>query len=202
MSSAEDEIVNAKISKMNQVKETNDLDVELVPEARYNHYGDRGVVDLYISTGDYNDRIIEVKSEDSVRGASGANEIIRQFNKMVEYFYKGSDYEKPRSEYPTTDKEPEINYMLIFELTEHNVRHLVRNWGMYSSTSEEKVIDKMKRTPKMVMKHIKLYSVNSSTEIGVGYHTDSEELAESLSDEAYKEFREYADIVRDEAGLE
>lgn len=92
----EDEVTNALIqwhkSSAREAIEAGDTDadVEILPEAHYNHYGNRGVVDLYAIMGGWNGHVYEIKSETAVRNATGANEVIRQFNRMREYFSKGA----------------------------------------------------------------------------------------------------------------
>lgn len=127
----EDEIVNALVNwhetssrEAIEVGET-DANVEIFPEAHYNYYGNRGVVDLYVVTSGWDGHVYEIKSENAVRNATGANEIIRQFNRMREFFFEGSD--KPR---PTAN----LVFELCFTPTEYNARHIVDNADIYSAT--------------------------------------------------------------------
>ena len=100
------------------------------PEVHYNHYGDRGCVDLVIETiPQGNDlpflTIYEFKSRSAVEIATGANEIIRQFNRHIEYFFKGSDYNE-RSYFGPT-------FLLLFEPEKSVFDHVFSNKDLYLS---------------------------------------------------------------------
>jgi len=90
---------------------------EIVPEKHYNYYGDRGIVDLFVRYKHKNDwdRIFEIKSN-----PNNANEVLRQFNRMKKYFYKGTDLERK----PST-------FELCFTPTAKNLRHFKENKEMY-----------------------------------------------------------------------
>lgn len=126
----EDELTNALIKHHKRSERDalsrgeRDVETKLYPEAHYNHYGDRGVVDLYCVTGASSGHCYEVKSESAVRHATGANEIIRQFNRMRQHFYPGSDHAVPR----------EVRFELCFTPTARNLRHLVENADMYAQS--------------------------------------------------------------------
>jgi hypothetical protein len=99
-----------------------------LPEVHYNHYGDRGVVDLFGKVEEPSHHsIYEVKSEAAVRSATGANEIIRQYNRMRNYFYKGTDHSKPKH----------TSYNLYFTATTYNLWHIHTNAEMYRSLLEQ-----------------------------------------------------------------
>lgn len=91
----EDDLTTAIIERSRRAVEDKPSSLEIIPEKFYNNYGDRGYVDLFIreydhSTGKdlpFSDRVIEVKGESGIQNATGANEIIRQFNSMCESFY-------------------------------------------------------------------------------------------------------------------
>jgi len=101
MVSKEDELVNALV----QMAKGSGYDrVEVTPEAHYNNYGTRGVADLHIRRVEqlrygtkYTDVVYEVKSESAVRSATGANEIIRQYNRMRENFYEDDRRKRPNT---------------------------------------------------------------------------------------------------------
>jgi len=136
----EDKLTNAiierhksKASKRENSDEKNTPDsisLEIRPEEHYNHYGTRGIVDLFIrEKQEYSggregvtDYIIEVKSE-----LRNANEVIRQANKMHDYFYKGSDWAKPFRNY----------FSLYVELNPSNYSHIKENMHMYQSLSQK-----------------------------------------------------------------
>lgn len=96
------------------------------PEVHYNHYGDRGVVDLVqLDEYEYQNelRIYELKCESAIEQATGANEILRQFNRHRTYFFKGSDYNA--REYSN------ITYELCFAATQSCYEHVRENWAQY-----------------------------------------------------------------------
>lgn len=149
--SQEDAIVSRIIESANSLNNTS-VNVE-VP---YNHYGSRGVVDLVVEqttppdqsrleetlksneylTEDVAKRMLtstylwvyEVKSESAVNGATGANEIIRQFNSHREYFFRGSDYENTYTG---------VKWALAFEFTQPVFEHVEENEVIYGSLDEE-----------------------------------------------------------------
>lgn len=105
------------------------------PEAFYNDYGMRGYPDLYVqfnrpADGLIESHLIEVKSEYAVKSATGANEIIRQFNKMRRHFYEDNDRPVP---FPQFEWEEVV---LVFELafipSEYTLLHLLDNREMYN----------------------------------------------------------------------
>lgn len=101
----EDNLTNALIEFY---REHGDYDPKIEPEAPYDHYGKRGFADLYIEleklglSDTMHERIdtkeahlIEVKSGSAVKSATGANDIIRQFNQMRQNFYKDDGRNTP-----------------------------------------------------------------------------------------------------------
>lgn len=132
MPTSEDELTNALIQyhkrsneEMNESGPEN-YELSIFTEEHYNHYGDRGVVDLFVSEGEY-DHLYELKSEHAVREATGANEIIRQFKRMRKFFYKGTDHTPAR----------EVMFELCFAPSELTFRHLAKNADMYASVVQQ-----------------------------------------------------------------
>lgn len=117
--------------------------VEYHPERHYNHYGDRGVVDLVITEPleekdfPYQNELIEVKSESAVRNATGANEIIRQFNRMKKFYFEDDDHTPAENLFWINDDD-EFTYqvqnkaILCFEATEYNRKHVLDNLELYN----------------------------------------------------------------------
>jgi len=132
--SQEDEMVNNLIERhRSDCGSSSDLRVE--PEAHYNYYGDRGVADLYVRRTakkrprDRTDRIYEVKSNAALDEVSGANEILRQFNRMRRYFYKDEGRSFPKR----------YEFELCFVISEETVRHVAENIQVYKSAQQEKL---------------------------------------------------------------
>lgn len=141
MTISEDDIVSTLIEYHKQsVEDLEELDgieyeSKAYPEAHYNHYGNRGIADLYVENvserGDGSCYVYEIKSESATRGATGANEIIRQFNKMREYFFKDNSYEP----YHHT------TFELCFTPTDYNLQHIYDNLSIYQSNVEQDISD-------------------------------------------------------------
>lgn len=138
MQVSEDELTNALIQYHRENhREAEELnpdsgDLNAYPEAHYNHYGNRGVADLYVTTGEWSGKVYELKSESAVREATGANEILRQFNKMREYFFAGSQHDPPTHE---------VHFELCFTPSELNFRHIAENADMYRSVILQELSD-------------------------------------------------------------
>lgn len=100
--------------------------VENYPEAPYQNYGFRGFADLcqhWPSVDSY--LVFEVKSESAVRGSTGPNEIVRQFNKMVSSFFADSQWSPPNL----------AVFELCFVATEETVEHLLEYPHFYASAA-------------------------------------------------------------------
>ena len=98
-------------------------------EVHYNHYGSRGVVDLVTVAGyGHTTTVRELKSEHAVEKSTGANEILRQFNKQQSYFKKGVE----DSRIPTED----VRHKLIFEATQKTIEHVVDNISLYGNPNQ------------------------------------------------------------------
>jgi len=112
-----------------RIQRTHEYD-ETFAEVQYNHYGNRGVVDL-VGVDDYGDNpgrsvaVFELKSEYAVGQATGANEIARQFTKQQEYFEQGQD---------RVNSPPDaVAHHLVFDYTKSNVDHVIQNAALYNS---------------------------------------------------------------------
>jgi len=116
----EDELTNALISWKSKVKRCQRVE----PEFHYSYYGERGVADLFSRDKEANgifDSVREIKAN-----PENANKVIRQFNRMLNYFYKGTDLSKP----------DESLYELCFLATQSNLNHVQKNKEMYQSVFE------------------------------------------------------------------
>lgn len=143
--SREDELVNALV----RMAKSHAMDrIEINPEAHYNNYGTRGVADLHVRNVEelrygekYIDRVYEVKSPAAVRSATGANEIIRQYNRMRENFYEHSKRKRPKT----------VDFELSFVLHPITVRHVAENLEMYSSADRTQLYDHRSHGTEMVL---------------------------------------------------
>jgi len=114
----EDGLANALIV-YSRNDECSDTDIHL--EVSYNHYGESGVVDLVMEN--YDIHIIELKSDAAIKEATGANEIIRQFNRHRKYFFEGSTH-SPRDN---------TTFELCFAPTPTCLKHIIDNWSLYAT---------------------------------------------------------------------
>jgi len=122
----EDELASAVTSTVG------DDSTEWKPEVHYNHYGDRGVVDLLqIQTYDECDhlRVYELKCQSAIESVTGANEILRQFNRHRTYFFRGSSYDA--SDYSS------ITFELTFAATQPCYQHVRNNWHQYKHIARD-----------------------------------------------------------------
>lgn len=144
--SAEDALCKSRINRHRQYQENcekmgDDVGVEFETECHYNHYGDRGVADLFVRETDYvggveSDYIYEFKSDAAIESATGANEILRQFNRMVSYFYKDEDIDLPKSGSWTN---AEVTFELCFNATPAAYEHVMENIEMYQTVSHPRI---------------------------------------------------------------
>lgn len=139
--SKEDEMTSALIGVSEPQDDSliDNVERTIHPEAHYNHYGTRGVVDLYVRNQSFADGqimneadlIYEVKADAAVREATGANQIIRQFNKHREYFYKDDSTRKPS----------DLHFELVFVPSELTIRHVIDNYELYKAASKREFHD-------------------------------------------------------------
>jgi len=143
----EDDLTNAIIRYYHEDNFSTVHSVE--PEANFN--ADlSGYPDLYliVQEGLHHEfqthKIIEVKSEPAVKRATGANEIIRQFNKYRRYFFE-DDY---RGAHPVAEwEEIVLQFELCFVPTEYNILHLYDNRAMYAETFKKRMWDAHEQIP-------------------------------------------------------
>lgn len=138
----EDEFVSAWIQHLQQSEDKDTFDrYDVYPEARYDHYGNRGSVDLhsieYLTSNNpsgfvASTSVFEVKSTTAIQEATGANEILRQYNKMCKYFYQD---ESNLPEYNL--KNP--TFELVFLPTNSVIKHVYENRHIYINASDPEV---------------------------------------------------------------
>lgn len=130
----EDDLTNAIIQRYKEFQ----LNEVIHPEAHYNYYGDRGVADLYISDG-CTATLHEIKSKSAVNNTeSGANSILRQFNRMRRYFFKDESWNLPYEFYEGA-KHSEVSFLLDFTPSKSNFLHLAENREMYEQAVKRDV---------------------------------------------------------------
>lgn len=122
-----DEFVNF-LARESRKLGSDDKVVEIETEAHYNYYGTRGVADLVRLQG----TTYEWKSASIVEAKTHlekAHETIRQFKKMIRFFYKDEDRTRPER----------VIYELTILPTEHNFEHLREYKELYSSAAGKEV---------------------------------------------------------------
>lgn len=104
---------------------------EVQVEQHYNHYGDRGVVDLVAQDTTTDDiHLYEIKSTAAIESATGANEIIRQFNRMRRYYFRDQSTATPKGN---------VTFELCFVPTYECYRHVHTNTELYRSAAQADV---------------------------------------------------------------
>lgn len=117
----------ARLLETEQQREHKPLEIEL--ESHYNHFGDRGAVDVYVERRTIV-QLYELKSEQALENSSGANEIIRQFNRMQDYYFKDES---------NNNTTKDIEYILAFYPTGKTIQRLKDNLALYNNiTGREK----------------------------------------------------------------
>ena len=103
-------------------------------EEPYDAAGRQGVVDLYVRrrTPTRVDHVIELKADAAVRQATGANAMLRQFNRMQRYFHADATHAiRPR----LGRTEPGARYLLLFAPTPTCVHHVGTHRTLYESVA-------------------------------------------------------------------
>jgi len=125
-------IQQQKNRKNNRKSAINDLWIE--PEAHYNHFGNRGSLDLFIKSFHetlendwFEHELYELKSE-----LNNANKVIRQANRHKKYFYKDDSRQKPRSEI----HRPQIKWYLVILANRSNYKHIIEYYDMYETLKQ------------------------------------------------------------------
>ncbi|GGI94613.1 hypothetical protein GCM10008995_01060 [Halobellus salinus] len=115
-------------------------DPEIRLEEPYNHYGTRGVVDVYARTAppERVSYLAELKADPAVRMASGANEILRQYRRAERYFFR-DDAHDLRTRLGRDG--PGLRLLLLFAPTVGCVEHVLEHRSLYASVAPELSVD-------------------------------------------------------------
>lgn len=140
--SHEDQMTQALIESAEQLsaESSDEQNHEFEPEAHYNYYGDRGVADLFhrevwdpnTKKQHTSEKLYEIKSGSALDSATGANEIIRQFNRMRRYFYR----DESRTCKASFTSSPTVRFELCFVASQVTYEHLVENVDQYRAMTE------------------------------------------------------------------
>ena len=132
----EDELATALIEHFEAAFD----DPEVHLEEPYDHYGNRGVVDVYARTSppERVSYLAELKADPAVRMASGANEILRQYRRMERYFYADETHDL-RTRLGRDG--PGLHLLLLFAPTKRCVEHVFANRRLYGSIDPDLAVD-------------------------------------------------------------
>lgn len=132
----EDELATRVVEHVEAAFERSDVRLE----EPYDHYGNRGSVDVYarVRTPARVDYLVELKADPAVRIASGANEILRQYRRMERYFYKDEEHDIG----PKLARDgPGVHLLLLFAPTVACVEHVSEHRALYGSVAPETSVD-------------------------------------------------------------
>lgn len=132
----EDELATAVVEQF----EAGFDDPEIRLERPYNHYGTRGVVDVYARTAppERVSYLAELKADAAVRMASGANEILRQYRRTERYFYRDDAHDLRTA---LARDGPGVHLLLPFAPTTRCVEHVFEHRSSYASVDPDLAID-------------------------------------------------------------
>jgi hypothetical protein len=156
----EDELATAVIEHFESAFD----DPEVRLEEPYNHYGTRGVVDVYARTAppDRVAYLAELKADPAVRMASGANEILRQYRRAERYFFQ-DDAHDLRTRLGRDG--PGVHLLLLFAPTTQCVEHVFEHRSIYGSLDPELTIDGVPATRKVAF----LVNLDAAPDGGLGF---------------------------------
>ncbi|MEZ3115056.1 hypothetical protein RYH80_03870 [Halobaculum sp. MBLA0147] len=132
----EDDLATPVVTHLEAANDT----VTVALEEPYDHYGNRGQVDVYARVRDppRTDYLVELKADAAVRRATGTNEILRQFRRMERYFYRGDDHGLRRRLGRT---EPGVHLLLLFAPTATCVDHVAAHADLYETLDPETTVE-------------------------------------------------------------
>jgi hypothetical protein len=156
----EDELATAVVEHFEAAFE----DPEIRLEEPYNHYGTRGVVDVFARTAppDRVTYLAELKADPAVRMASGANEILRQYRRTERYFFQ-DDAHDLRTRLGRDG--PGLHLLLLFAPTVKCVEHVVEHRSLYASVDPDLSIDGVAAARKVAF----LVNLDAAPDGGLGF---------------------------------
>ena len=139
-------------------------DPEIRLEEPYDHYGIRGVVDVYARTAppERVTYLAELKADPAVRMASGANEILRQYRRMERYFFRDDAHDLRRR---LGRDGAGLRLLLLFAPTERCVEHVFQHRSLYASVDPELSVDGVPAARKVAF----LVNLDAAPEGGLGF---------------------------------
>ena len=132
---------------------------------------------LDLTIGDAEGHAYSLKSESAAKTATGANEVIRQFNKVRGSFFDGSSHDVPKIS---------MVFELAFTPSEYNIRHIGENAEMYNSVVHDDTADV--RSDK-VRSQITVRDVDDITPIV--FFSENTDFREGIGGTSFVEYVEY-----------
>ena len=156
----EDELATAVVEHVEAAFE----EPEIRLEEPYNHYGTRGVVDVYARTPppERVTYLAELKADPAVRMASGANEILRQYRRVERYFFR-DDAHDLRTRLGRDG--PGLRLLLLFAPTVRCVEHVFEHRSLYASIDPELSVDGVPAARKVAF----LVNLGDAPDCGLGF---------------------------------
>jgi hypothetical protein len=133
-------------------------------EEPYDHYGNRGSVDVYVRVRDPApvDYLVELKADPALRYASGPNEMLRQYRRMERYFYKDDEHELRKR---LAREGPGVYVLLLFAPTVDCVEHVAEHRPLYESVDPDTTVDGVAAVRKVAF----LTNLDAAEEGGLGF---------------------------------
>jgi hypothetical protein len=156
----EDELATAVVEHVEAAFE----DPEIRLEEPYNHYGTRGVVDVFARTAppERVTYLAELKADPAVRMAAGANEILRQYRRVERYFFQ-DDAHDLRTRLGRDG--PGLRLLLLFAPTVRCVEHVFEHRSLYASIDPDLSIDGVPAARKVAF----LVNLDAASDGGLGF---------------------------------
>lgn len=178
----EDELATAVVEHFEAAFEGPEISLE----EPYDHYGNRGAVDVYVRTTppERVSYLVELKADPAVRMASGANEILRQYRRMERYFYEDDEHTLRKR---LGRNEPALNLLLLFAPTQRCVEHVYEHRRLYGSVDTDLAIDGVPAARKIAF----LVNLEEAGSGGLGFLSvngevgiDSEQFRDAVPEES------------------
>jgi len=178
----EDELATAAVEHFEATFESPEIRLE----EPYDHYGNRGSVDVYVRTRppERIEYLVELKADPAVRMASGANEILRQYRRMERYFYEDDEHTLRKR---LGRNEPALNLLLLFAPTQRCVEHVYEHRRLYGSVDTDLAIDGVPAARKIAF----LVNLEEAGSGGLGFLSvngevgiDSEQFRDAVPEES------------------
>jgi len=190
----EDELATAAVEHFEAAFEGPEIGLE----EPYDHYGNRGSVDLYVRTKppERIEYLVELKADPAVRMAGGANEILRQYRRMERYFYEDDAHDLRKR---LGRDGPAVYLLLLFAPTARCVEHVHEHRRLYGSIDADVSIDGVPATRKVAF----LTNLGDAAAGGLGFLSvnGGVEIGSAAFEDAVPDGSRLADALR-EAGVE